>query len=156
MNASRVNRKEITGLDKDNAALFGPQLAQTLNNLISRQIRMGFLVEQPPETSNSVTLSDRSITDGLGLRRPQISYRISDYTKKGIVHSRKMANLIFAKMGAKQFTKVLPDDPSRFEGDVDGEKVLLNFMGAGHLMGTYRMRNNAKHSAVPSFHPSSH
>jgi len=70
------------------------------------------------------------------LRRPQISYRISDYTRKGIVQSRKMVNLIFAKMGAKQFTKVLPDDPSRFDADVDGEKVILNFMGAGHLMGT--------------------
>jgi hypothetical protein len=107
MNASGLNSKEISGLDRDNAALLGPQLAQTLNNLISRQIRLGFLVEQSPETSNSVTLSDPSITDGLGLRRPQISYRITDYTRKGIVQSRKMANLIFAKMGAKQFTKVL-------------------------------------------------
>src|SRR5919198_2837302 len=150
-NASGLNTKDITGLDKDNAALFGPQLAQTLNNLISRQIRLGFLVEQPPETSNSVTLSDPSITDGLGLRRPQISYRISDYTKKGIVHSRKMANLIFAKMGAKQFTKVLLDDPTRFEADVDGERVMLNFMGAGHVMGTHRMGGNAKDSVVDSF-----
>jgi choline dehydrogenase-like flavoprotein len=150
-NASGLNTKDITGLDKDNAALFGPQLAQTLNNLISRQIRLGFLVEQPPETANSVTLSDPSITDGLGLRRPQISYRISDYTKKGIVQARKMANLIFAKMGAKQFTKVLPDDPTRFEADVDGEKVMLNFMGAGHVMGTHRMGSNAKDSVVDSF-----
>jgi choline dehydrogenase-like flavoprotein len=150
-NASGLNTKEITGLDRDNAALFGPQLANTLNNLISRQIRFGFLVEQPPETSNSVTLSDPSITDGLGLRRPQISYRISDYTKKGIVQARKMANLIFAKMGAKQFTKVLPDDPTRFEADVDGEKVMLNFMGAGHVMGTHRMGSNAKDSVVDSF-----
>ena len=150
-NASGLNTKEITGLDKDNAALFGPLLAKTLNNLISRQIRFGFLVEQPPEASNSVTLSDPSITDGLGLRRPQISYRISDYTKKGIVQARKMANLIFAKMGAKQFTTVLPDDPTRFEADVDGEKVMLNFMGAGHVMGTHRMGSNAKDSVVDSF-----
>src|SRR5262249_58752052 len=140
MNASRVNRKEITGLDSDNAALFGPQLAKTLNNLISRQIRLGFLVEQAPETSNSVTLSDSSITDGLGLRRPQISYRISDYTKKGIIQSRRMANLIFAKMGAKQFTKVLPDDPTRFEAEIDSDKVMLNYMGAGHVIRTYRIR----------------
>jgi choline dehydrogenase-like flavoprotein len=150
-NASGLNTREITGLDRDNAALFGPQLAQTLNNLISRQIRLGFLVEQAPETSNSVTLSDPSITDGLGLRRPQISYRISDYTRKGIIQSRKLANLIFAKMGAKQFTKVLPDDPTRFEADIDGERVLLNFMGAGHLMGTHRMGANAKDSVVDSF-----
>jgi len=43
MNASGLNSRDITGLDRDNAALFGPQLAQTLNNLISRQIRLGFL-----------------------------------------------------------------------------------------------------------------
>lgn len=150
-NDSELNSKEVSGLDRDKAALFGVELARTLNNLIPRQIRLGFLVEQSPDTSNSVTLSDPSITDGLGLRRPQISYRISDYTKKGIVQSRRMANLIFAKMGAKQFTKVLPGDPTRFEAEIDGEKVMLNYMGAGHVMGTYRMGSNAKDSVVDSF-----
>jgi choline dehydrogenase-like flavoprotein len=151
MNASGLNSRATSGLDLDNAALFGVELARTLNNLIPRQIRLGFLVEQSPDTSNSVTLSNPSITDGLGLRRPQISYRISEYTKKGIIHSRRMANLIFAKMGAKQFTKVLPDDPTRFEAEIDGENVMLNYTGAGHVMGTYRMGSNAKDSVVDSF-----
>ena len=151
MNSSGLNSKETSGLNQDNAALFGAELARTLNDLIPRQIRLGFLVEQSPDSSNSVTLSDRSITDGLGLRRPQISYRISEYTKKGIIHSRRMANLIFAKMGARQFTKVLRDDPTRFEAEIDGEQVMLNYMGAGHVMGTYRMGSNAKDSVVDSF-----
>ena len=151
MNASGLNSKDVSELDRDNAALFGRDLANTLNNLISRQIRLGFLVEQSPDSSNSVTLSDRSITDGLGLRRPQISYKLSEYTRKGIAHSKRTADLIFEKMRAKQFTTIGNDDPFRFEGEIDGNKVPLTYIGAGHVMGTYRMGSNAKDSVVDSF-----
>ena len=150
MNLSELNSKDITGLDRDNAALFGAELAKTLNDLIPRQIRLGFLVEQSPVSSNAVTLSDRSITDGLGLRRPQISYRLSEYTRNGIAHAKRRADLIFDKMGARQFTKI-PDDAFRFDGEIDGKKVPLNYTGAGHVMGTYRMGSNAKDSVVDSF-----
>jgi choline dehydrogenase-like flavoprotein len=150
MNSSGLNSKETSGLNQDNAALFGAELAKTLNDLIPRQIRLGFLVEQSPDSYNSVTLSDRSITDGLGLRRPQISYRVSEYTRKGIAHAKRTADLIFEKMGAKQFTTI-PDDAFRFEAEIDGKKVPLNYMGAGHVMGTYRMGSNAKDSVVDSF-----
>jgi len=153
MNLSELNSKDITGLDRDNAALFGAELAKTLNDLIPRQIRLGFLVEQSPVSSNAVTLSDRSITDGLGLRRPQISYRLSEYTRNGIAHSKRMSDLIFYTMGARQFTKI-PDDACRFDGEIDGKKVPLNYTGAGHVMGTYRMGSNAKDSVVDSFHRS--
>jgi glucose dehydrogenase len=150
-NASGLNSKDVSELDRDNAALFGRDLANTLNNLISRQIRLGFLVEQSPDSSNTVTLSDRSITDGLGLRRPQISYKLSEYTRKGIAHSKRTADLIFEKMGAKQFTTIGNDDAFRFEGEIDGKKVPLTYIGAGHVMGTYRMGSNAKDSVVDSF-----
>ena len=150
MNLSELNSKDITGLDRDNAALFGAELAKTLNDLIPRQIRLGFLVEQSPDSSNAVTLSDRSITDGLGLRRPQISYRLSEYTRNGIAHAKRVGDLIFDKMGARQFTKI-PNDAFRFDGEINGKKVPLNYTGAGHVMGTYRMGSNAKDSVVDSF-----
>src|SRR5262249_33078762 len=61
MNASGLNRKQTTGPDSDNAALFGPQRAKTLNNLISRQTRHEFAVEQAPDTFQSATAQQQCI-----------------------------------------------------------------------------------------------
>ena len=81
MNFSGVNTKDLTGLGGDNRALFGRDLTKTLGNLISRQFRIAFPIEQNPDPNNRVTLS--SALDALGLQRPKINYDISDYTKQG-------------------------------------------------------------------------
>ena len=47
-------------------------MTKALNDNITRQFRIGFLVEQTPDAGNRVTLSDH--VDGLGLRRPKIAY----------------------------------------------------------------------------------
>jgi glucose dehydrogenase len=151
LNFSGLNKKTTTGLERDQAALLGQPLADMLSSMISRQLRLGFLVEQSPDPENAVTLSDRKITDGLGLRRPQISYKLSDYTRKGIATAKRMADLIFDKMGATQFTDIPADNPFRFEGEVDGKTVPLTYMGAGHIMGTYRMGSSSKDSVVDSY-----
>ena len=154
MNASGLNAKEFNQLGKDNAALFGVALAQKLNDIITRQFRIGFLVEQDPDPDNRVTLSSE-FKDGLGLPRPQISYNISDYTRQGIVASYRMRKLIFDKMGATDFTHRAPDpasnSPGRFEEIIDGKPVILTYGGAGHIMGTYRMGDDPKTSVVDSF-----
>jgi choline dehydrogenase-like flavoprotein len=153
MNSSGVNTQEFNQLGKDNAALFGADLAHKLNDLITRQFRIGFLVEQDPDPNNRVTLSSE-FTDGLGLPRPEISYNISDYTRQGIVAAYRMRKLIFDKMGATDFTHRPPDpargDPGRFEEIIDGQPVTLTYGGAGHIMGTYRMGDNPKTSVVDS------
>jgi glucose dehydrogenase len=154
MNSSGLNSKEFSQLDKDNAALFGVDLAHKLNDIITRQFRIGFLVEQDPDPNNRVTLSSE-FTDGLGLPRPEISYNISDYTRQGIVASYRMRKLIFDKMGATDFTHRAPDpsanSPGRFEEIIDGRPVTLTYGGAGHIMGTYRMGDDPKTSVVDSF-----
>lgn len=154
MNSSGLNAKEFNQLDKDNAALFGVDLALKLNDLISRQFRIGFLVEQDPDPNNRVTLSSE-FTDALGLPRPEISYNISDYTRQGIVAAYRMRKLIFDKMGATDFTHRPPDpasdSPGRFEEIIDGQPVTLTYGGAGHIMGTYRMGDDPKTSVVDSF-----
>ena len=154
MNASGLNSKEFNQLGKDNAALFGVELAQKLNDIITRQFRIGFLVEQDPDPNNRVTLSSE-FKDGLGLPRPEISYNISDYTRQGIVASYRMRKLIFDKMGATDFTHRAPDpasnSPGRFEEIIDGKPVTLTYGGAGHIMGTYRMGDDPKTSVVNSF-----
>jgi choline dehydrogenase-like flavoprotein len=153
-NASGLNSKEFSRLGQDNAVLSGSELALKLNDIITRQFRIGFLVEQDPDPNNRVTLSSEH-TDGLGLPRPQISYNISDYTRQGIVASYRMRKLIFEKMAATDFTHRTPDpgsnSPGRFEEIIDGQPVTLTYGGAGHIMGTYRMGDDPKTSVVDSF-----
>jgi glucose dehydrogenase len=149
MNSSGLNKQDFSQV-KDNSALLGAGRAQKLNDLISRQFRIGFLVEQTPDPNNRVTLSSTFI-DALGLPRPEISYDISDYTKQGIVASLRMKNLIFKKLGAKDFTERADGDPTGFDETVDGQTVKLNYGGAGHIMGTYRMGDDPKTSVVNSF-----
>jgi glucose dehydrogenase len=149
-NVSGLNQKVHTQL-ADNSALVGSQLAKTLGNLISRQFRIAFAVEQSPDPNNRVTLS--TATDALGLQRPKIAYNISDYTKQGIVTAFRLKNVIFNKLGAHDFTKTADDDPGGFTETIDGNLERLTYGGAGHLMGTYRMGDPAhpKESVVDSF-----
>jgi glucose dehydrogenase len=130
-------------------ALFGRELVEKLGDVFTRQFRIGFLVEQTPDLENRVTLSE--IRDGLGLRRPEISYNLSDYTRQGIVAAYRMKNLLFSKMGVKDCTKeVAKNEPSRFEELIDDKIVPLSYGGAGHIMGTCRMGSKKDNSVVNS------
>jgi glucose dehydrogenase len=145
-----INGVNLSGLNKNNSALSGSELKQTLGNLISRQFRIAFAVEQSPDRNNRVTLS--SATDALGLRRPKIAYNLSDYTKQGIAAAFRLKKLIFDKLGVapnQDFTKTAEDDPAAFA--VDGIDQKLTYGGAGHVMGTYRMGTDPKISVVNSF-----
>jgi len=137
MNSSGLNQKEFSQLAGDNSALLGTDLASKLRNLISRQFRIAFPIEQNPDANNRVTLS--SAVDGLGLPRPKINYDISEYTKRGFATASRLKKLIFKQLGAKDFTSVNPDDPARFKFNIDGTPGLFTYGGAGHVMGTYRM-----------------
>ena len=147
-----VNGMNGSKLNPGSQALFGTELVKRLNEKFTRQFRCGFLIEQTPDRDNRVTLSE--IRDGLGLQRPQISYDLSEYTRKGFVAAYRFKNLLFRRMGITEendFTTVGPDDPTRFEEEIDGKKVVLNYTGAGHIMGTYRMGNDRANSVVDKF-----
>jgi len=145
-----INGSNRSKLNPKLTSLFGPALTGTLNQNISRQFRIGFLVEQTPDPNNTVTVSSK-FKDGLDLFRPEISYSLSAYAKNGIVAAHKFKNLLFQKMGATDFTDVSDDDPTRWTETIDGKQVKLNYTGAGHIMGTYRMGTNEKESVVDSF-----
>ena len=152
VNLSGLNKKDSSKL-ADNSALIGTQLRDTLGNLISRQFRIAFAVEQSPDPNNRVTLS--SALDALKLPRPKITYNLSDYTKQGIATAFRLKNVIFKKLGAEDFTMTADTDPGGFDvviknGEKD-EKVRLTYGGAGHVMGTYRMGDDPKTSVVDSF-----
>jgi choline dehydrogenase-like flavoprotein len=152
VNLSGLNKKDSTHLT-DNSALLGDQLRDTLGNLISRQFRIAFAVEQSPDANNRVTLS--SATDALGLPRPKIAYNLSDYTKQGIAAAFRLKKVIFNKLGAEDFTRTGDGDPAGFDVEIKNgdqvEKVHLTYGGAGHVMGTYRMGTDPKTSVVDSF-----
>jgi len=147
MNCSGLNQKDFSQL-ADNSALFGADLTRTLGNLISRQFRIAFPIEQSPDPNNRVTLS--SLSDGLGLPRPRISYDLSDYTRRGFVAAVRMRKVIFKKLGAIDFTERGCNDPAGFDMAIDGKAEQLTYGGAGHVMGTYRMGIDPKTSVVDS------
>jgi choline dehydrogenase-like flavoprotein len=145
-----VNGINFSNLNDPPKALFGADLVTAINDKLSRQFRLGFLVEQSPDDTNTVTLA-RGITDHLGLERPQINYNLSEYTKRGLAAARTTATAIFDKMGAKEFTtppdKINADDPSSFQWP-PSEATRIKYFGAGHVVGTYRMGTNANYSVV--------
>jgi choline dehydrogenase-like flavoprotein len=146
MNFSGVNTNKTTKLGVDKVALLGRDLTNTLGNLLSRQFRIAFPIEQNPDANNRVRLSDK--VDALGLFRPTIEYDISDYTKQGFAAAYRLKKLIFDKLGAaeSEFTSVHQDDPAAFM--IDGIPERFTYGGAGHVMGTYRMGKDPTTSVV--------
>jgi glucose dehydrogenase len=142
-----VNGLNDSQLNNDKKALFGPQLVKELNDKLSRQFRLGFLIEQSPDDSNTVTLSTAA-KDRLGLPRPKINYNLSDYTKQGLAAAKRTATAIFKAMNADEYTSAPhPDDPSSFPWP-NGQTTRLKYYGAGHIVGTHRMGASANNSAV--------
>jgi choline dehydrogenase-like flavoprotein len=62
-----------------------------------------------------------------------------------------MKQLLFQKMGLTEFTKIAADDPTRFDEEIDGKVVTMNYIGAGHIMGTCRMGDDPTQSVVDKF-----
>jgi choline dehydrogenase-like flavoprotein len=133
-------------------ALFGPGLVNSLNDRLTRQFRLGFLVEQSPDSSNCVTAStDKKEVDHLGLPRPKIQYDISPYTRAGLGAAVEAADQIFSQLNARQFTTdPAPDDPSALEVPVNGKPKRIKFFGSGHIVGTYCMGTTKGNSVVNS------
>jgi glucose dehydrogenase len=141
LNNSRVN--------KNYEALFGSTLLNRLHGILTRQFRLGFLVEQEPEEKNRVKLSC-DYKDGLGLPRPEVYYSLSDYTLKGLAAAKQAADAIFARLNVTPYTFYDDEDPAVVDlpPNAAGRRERLRFMGAGHIIGTYRMGDDPKGSVV--------
>jgi choline dehydrogenase-like flavoprotein len=131
--------------------LFGAPLIAKLNEIFTCQFRFGFLVEQSPEDTNTVTLSD--LTDELGIPRPKITYNLSDYTKRGFVAAKALADQVFAAAGVEPFSKplaVMQADPGYFTytDPQTGKVSQFEYYGSGHIVGTCRMGPSAEDSVV--------
>ncbi|MGX1172358.1 GMC oxidoreductase [Pseudomonas sp. R151218B TE3479] len=127
--------------------LYGTALIQKLNDLFTRQFRIGFLVEQvednPDQSNCYIVPSTDGYKDGLGLLRPEIHYDLSDYTKEGFRQAKVLATKIITELlGAVELTVPIGQGKFTYKGDE------YSFQGAGHLMGTYRMGDDPAKSVV--------
>lgn len=140
------------GANPDKKALSGVALVQQLNSVLTRQFRLGFLIEQvekDPDKALCRVERAEGFTDGLGLTRPQITYELSDYTKEGFKQARLAATHIITKlMGATELTDLNPELKPGSQTVFEHGGQNYAFYGAGHLMGTYRMGSDRIKSVV--------
>jgi choline dehydrogenase-like flavoprotein len=109
--------------------LRGADLDRALADHCSRQISFATMAEQLPSTENRI-VPDYDRRDAIGLPRPRITFKIDGYTRKALDHGKRIHQQMFAAMKATEITH--------------GDTV----MGAGHVVGTYRMGTDPKTSVV--------
>jgi len=147
-----VDGTNLSQINPCGRKLFGEDLVQELNDKLTRQVRFCYLVEQDPDPENRITLS-KQYTDALGLPRPEIRYKLSDYTMAGFVQAQKVTEQVFDKVGIRNYTRFsdAPGFPAFEHRAADGKTYRFNAFGAGHIVGTYRMGSDPKTSVADSF-----
>jgi len=141
---------DVTGALGKN--VFGKKLRARLADTLPRQVRIGFDIEQLAEARNRVTIS-REFKDALDCFRPIIAYSVSDYTWQAMVEGIKLSKVVYDAMGIPEkdqnftFTDDTMPDERKFRAK-DGKDYLLQFVGAGHHIGTHRMGTSRTDSVV--------
>ena len=149
-NSSGANPLPTSEVKKPVAPKAGSNLLEALQALLTRQVSLGFLVEQTPDPENLVRLSNK--VDGLGLPRPEIQYDFSNYTKQGLATAAAVAAGIFHALGWEAYPDEPPIAPGKSAAD-DGcsfefQGKRIRYMGAGHIAGTCRMGEEGPSSSV--------
>lgn len=109
--------------------LRGADLREAMTDHLARQVALVSSCEELPERENRV-LCDSSRPDALGVGRPRISYRIGDYTRRGLPQAEALHAAIFREMGA---TEVGHQQPAA---------------DSAYLLGTTRMGDDPASSVV--------
>jgi choline dehydrogenase-like flavoprotein len=130
--------------------LGGLKLVQQLNNIFTRQFRIGCMFDQSPLAENRVTLDVDKATgkpnnvDGLGLPRPKVEYGLDPYTMEGFRMAAYVCSKVYERLGATEFTT----NGVGGAGDFTYKGVNYHYYGAGHVVGTHRMGNDPGTSVV--------
>lgn len=119
-------------IDLVNRGLSGRRLRQQLAWDVGTQIELNGLIEPEPDAENRIRPSEWEF-DPLGVPRPDIRYRIGDYSEAGARAFLAATRLIYERLGATDISEV----PGWF--------------GAGHLMGTTRMGDDERSSCCDSY-----
>ena len=141
--ADFVYGRNDSGVNPERRILSNREYVAVVNDILTRQFRLAFLVEQEADPSNRVELSD-AWTDNLGIPRPRISYGVSDYVRAGFAAARAATTRIMDLLGATDHTASNPTAPAAFRHE--GQDY--NYRGAGHMCGTHVMGNAPAISVV--------
>ncbi|MDX6385160.1 MAG: glucose dehydrogenase [Blastocatellia bacterium] len=129
--------------------LGGLKLVEQLNNIFTRQFRIGCMFDQSPLAENRVTLDldanrKPNNVDGLGLPRPKVEYGLDPYTMEGFQMAAYVCSKVYERMGATEFTT----NGVGGTGDFTYKGKNYHYYGAGHVVGTHRMGADSKTSVV--------
>ncbi|TKC19104.1 GMC oxidoreductase [Robertmurraya kyonggiensis] len=124
----------------------GKKLRESTYDMNQRQIQLGFMLEQPAEATNRITI-DRREKDSFGNLRPIINYKLSEYTIKGMEAAKQTASTLYSYLGAKECTSYTDDDP----GFIQYNNNSYAFSGAGHFMGGHVMGTSIHNSVVDKY-----
>lgn len=130
--------------------LGGLKLVEQLNNIFTRQFRIGCMFDQSPLAENRVTLDIDQQTgkpnnvDGLGLPRPKVEYGLDPYTMEGFRMAAYVCSKVYERMGAMEFTT----NGVGGVGDFTYKGENYHYYGAGHVVGTHRMGDDPNTSVV--------
>jgi choline dehydrogenase-like flavoprotein len=109
--------------------LRGPELDRALADRSSHEVGFASMVEQLPSPDNRI-VPDFDRRDAIGIPRPRITYRIDDYTRRALEHARRIHGEMCVALKATDV----------HHGD--------DIVGAGHVVGTYRMGLDPAQSVV--------
>lgn len=140
--------------------LQGAALRAELGRRISSQLLLAFMCEIPPLRENRVSLSrDPAHRDALGNQRPQISYRIPEYSLRSMLSSRRLSRRIFSAIGAEDHSHYPEHDPQYIAirdgsgslipelfGYAEAEDEGFFYRGGNHFSGTHIMGASASES----------
>ncbi|MFJ9817431.1 GMC oxidoreductase [Streptomyces sp. NPDC101151] len=150
---------DLVGGGRDGRAkLYGKELRKRLGDILPRQFRIAWELEQDPQDSNCVTIDPDKYVDHLGKPRPVIHYDLSDYVKASLPWAAEASRQLFARLGMKDQVRrpeYRTGDYTHWEaGDAaevryDGKTYWVR--GAGHVVGTHRMGDDPAKSVVDSY-----
>lgn len=126
--------------------LFGAELKDALAYRLSRQVLFHFEIEQLPNPNNRVTINDQYL-DALGIPRPVVHYELTEYEMKAMEQAKLASDQMFKRLGIDDFTKYTEADKNTFMYN----NVRYSYNGAGHIVGTHRMGDNADDSVTNSY-----
>ncbi|MFJ3307435.1 GMC oxidoreductase [Streptomyces sp. NPDC086549] len=150
---------DLVGTD-GKAKLYGRELRKKLGDILPRQFRIAWELEQDPEESNRVTI-DKQYVDQLGKPRPVIHYDLSEYVKASLPWAAEASRQLFERLGMTMkrtrptyltgdYTRYAAGDPA--EVKYKGKTYWVR--GAGHVVGTHRMGEDPAQSVVDSYQKS--
>jgi choline dehydrogenase-like flavoprotein len=140
--------------------LYGEQLRDKIGEVIPRQFRLAFEMEQIPQASNRVTI-DPAYRDQLDNYRPVIHYDLPDYVRSGFAMAKQASDEMYKLLGLKPWNNhddrndfPYPRDYTAYCPTDNGYLTYggcgYTFWGSGHVAGTHRMGSSPRYSVVNS------